>query len=76
MKRARAQLQVRTPAPRAVREWGARIEALEADVAAILAQERDEMELRRAEMQALKVPCQSPLPSGVNTLARCRSCHV
>lgn len=43
------------PVAKSVREWAARVEGMEPDVAAIQAQERDEMELRRAEMQANKV---------------------
>ena len=55
VKRAGATLRARVPVAKAVREWAARVEGLEGDVAAIQAQERDEMELRRAEMQANKV---------------------
>lgn len=54
VKRAGVSLHARVPVAKTVREWAARIERLEGDVAAILAQERQEMELRRAEMQANK----------------------
>ncbi len=62
VKRAGAVLQVRVPVAKSVREWAVRVEGMEPDVAAIQAQERDEMELRRAEMQANKV--RSCLPPG------------
>ena len=55
VRRAGAKLHLRVPAVKAVRECAARIEGLEGDIAAIQAQERQEMELRRAEMQATKV---------------------
>lgn len=55
VKRAGATLHSRVPVAKAVREWAARVEGLEGDVAAIQAQERQEMELRRAEMEATKV---------------------
>jgi ATP-dependent RNA helicase DDX27 len=55
VRRAGAKLHLRVPAAKAVRECAVRIEGLEGDVAAIQAQERQEMELRRAEMQATKV---------------------
>lgn len=55
VKRTGAQLQVRVPPAQTIRDWGRRVEALERDVQVILAQEREEMELRRAEMTATKV---------------------
>mmetsp|Transcript_5884 Transcript_5884/g.16788 ORF Transcript_5884/g.16788 Transcript_5884/m.16788 type:complete len:768 (-) Transcript_5884:94-2397(-) len=54
VKRTGAQLQVRVPPAQTIRDWGRRVEALERDVQVILAQEREEMELRRAEMTATK----------------------
>jgi hypothetical protein len=57
VRRAGARLHLRVPNAKAVREWAMRVEGLESDIAAIQAQERQEMELRRAEMQATKVRC-------------------
>ncbi len=39
----------------AVSQWQGRVERLERDVAAILAEERQEADLRKAEMEANKV---------------------
>ena len=55
VKRTGAQLQVRVPPAQSIRDWGNRLDTLEKDVQAILVQEREEMELRRAEMSAAKV---------------------
>lgn len=54
VKRTGTQLQIRVPVPQSVREWDTRVEAVEEELQAILAQEREEMELRRADMQAVK----------------------
>ncbi len=65
VKRTGAQLQVRVPPVQSIRDWGNRLHTLEKDVQAILVQEREEMELRRAEMSAVKVQprCSSQSPS-------------
>ena len=55
VRRAGAKLHLRVPSAKTVHEWAGRVGALEGDIAAIQAQERQEMELRRAEMQATKV---------------------
>lgn len=55
MKRTGTQLQIRVPVAQSVREWSSRVENVEEELQAILAQEREEMELRRADMQAAKV---------------------
>ncbi|GLI64314.1 hypothetical protein VaNZ11_007513 [Volvox africanus] len=48
-------LRQRLVPPQAVAQWHARIENMESDVAAILAEERQEADLRKAEMEANKV---------------------
>ncbi|GIL56983.1 hypothetical protein Vafri_12245 [Volvox africanus] len=47
-------LRQRLVPPQAVAQWQARIENMESDVAAILAEERQEADLRKAEMEANK----------------------
>eukprot|EP00850_Spirogloea_muscicola_P009958 SM000057S18388 [mRNA] locus=s57:291437:296607:+ [translate_table: standard] len=53
-KRAGRQLHSRVLAPAAIAKWQATIEAMEEDIAAILREEREEMALRKAEMEANK----------------------
>ena len=57
IKRVGVQMQQRQVPPPAVATWQGRMEALEPQVEAVIAEEREERALRKAEMEAQKVRC-------------------